>query len=80
MNANGDWYNEKVGQVQERMRSLGQHGGSHQGPEPVGSAEAHRERLLFQNARFDHKMSPIDHQINPREQPPHYHYNRTILV
>jgi len=47
-----EWYNEQLGQVQERMRSLGQHGGSHQGPEPVGSAEAHRERLLFQNARI----------------------------
>jgi len=47
-----EWYNEQLGQVQERMRSLGQHGGSHQGPEPVGSAEAQRERLLFQNARI----------------------------
>ena len=45
-------YNEQFVQVQERMRSLGQHGGSHQGPEPVGSAEAQRERLLFQNARL----------------------------
>jgi len=47
-----EWYNEQLAQVQERMRSLGQHGGSHQGPEPVGSTEAHRERLLFQNARI----------------------------
>jgi hypothetical protein len=45
-----DWYQEQLGQVQERMRSLGQSGGL--GPEPVGSTEAHRERLLFQNARI----------------------------
>jgi len=42
-----EWYSEQLSQVQERMRGLG-----HQGPEPVGSAEAQRERLLFQNARI----------------------------
>ena len=37
------------------MRGLG-----HQGPEPVGSAEAQRERLLFQNARWTNStMSKI---------------------
>ena len=43
-----DWYQEQLRQVQERMRSLGKNGG---GPEPLGTAEAARERLLFQNAR-----------------------------
>jgi len=44
-----DWYQEQLRQVQERMRSLGKNGG---GPEPLGTAEAARERLLFQNARI----------------------------
>merc|ERR1712002_29985 len=44
-----DWYQEQLRQVQERMRSLGKNGG---GPEPLGIAEAARERLLFQNARI----------------------------
>merc|ERR1712098_1043412 len=42
-------YQDQLRQVQERMRSLGKNGG---GPEPLGTAEAARERLLFQNARI----------------------------
>merc|ERR1740137_365929 len=34
---------------QNRMRSLGKNGG---GQEPLGTAEAAKERLLFQNARI----------------------------
>merc|ERR1719414_1008197 len=45
-----EWYQEQLAQVQERMRRLGKAGGL--GPEPVGCTEAHRERLLFQNARI----------------------------
>jgi hypothetical protein len=44
-----EWYQDQLGQVQERMRRLGKNGG---GPEPLGTAEAARERLLFQNARI----------------------------
>lgn len=44
-----EWYQDQLRQVQERMRSLGKNGG---GPEPLGTAEAARERLLFQNARI----------------------------
>lgn len=45
-----EWYQEQLAQVQERMRRLGKAGGL--SPEPVGSTEAQREKLLFQNARI----------------------------
>jgi len=44
-----EWYQEQLHHVQDRMRSLGKNGG---GPEPLGTAEAAKERLLFQNARI----------------------------
>ena len=45
-----EWYQEQLHHVQDRMRSLGKNGG---GPEPLGTAEAAKERLLFQNARLE---------------------------
>jgi len=45
-----EWYQEQLHQVQDRMRSLGKNGGG--GQDNLGSAEAARERLLFQNARI----------------------------
>ena len=45
-----EWYQEQLHQVQDRMRSLGKNGGG--GQDNLGSAEAARERLLFQNARL----------------------------
>jgi len=44
-----DWYQEQLHQVQDRMRSLGKAGG---GQDNLGTTEAARERLLFQNARI----------------------------
>ena len=43
-----EWYQEQLQQVQERMRNLGKNGG---GQDNLGTAEAAKERLLFQNAR-----------------------------
>ena len=48
-----DWYQEQLSHVQERMRNLGKAGGGQDNP---GSTEAARERLLFQNARYDFKV------------------------
>jgi len=45
-----DWYQEQLAAVQASMRNLGKTGGL--GPEPVGSTEAARERLVFQFARI----------------------------
>eukprot|EP00092_Neocalanus_flemingeri_P017346 GFUD01018761.1.p1 GENE.GFUD01018761.1~~GFUD01018761.1.p1 ORF type:complete len:385 (+),score=132.03 GFUD01018761.1:120-1274(+) len=44
-----EWYQEQLHQVQDRMRSLGKAGG---GQDNLGTTEAARERLLFQNARI----------------------------
>lgn len=44
-----EWYQEQLQQVQERMRNLGKNGG---GQDNLGTAEAAKERLLFQNARI----------------------------
>jgi len=44
-----EWYQEQLQQVQDRMRSLGKTGGVQ---DNLGTTEAARERLLFQNARI----------------------------